>query len=425
MTNAPVAAATIIGQPGCGDRREGRRPEVVAALAVTTTIGYGVLYYAFSALVGPMSSDLGISTATATGALTTAVLVCGAMSIPVGRWLDARGGHGLMTLGSILGAAAVLGWSQVHHTAQLYSVFVLVGVASAMVLYEPAFAVIIAVTGPTSRTNALLVVTLVAGFASSIFIPLTGHLVDVYGWRSAVLVLGVAMAASTVPLHAIALRRTGPRAAVDARADNPSGSPSRVLADPGFWLLAVAFVLHSAALAVVAIHLVLYLISLGHPPASAAGLAGLLGVLSVTGRVVTTLSSRWLPMATIAAAILTLQGAAIAVLPSVGSHIAGAVVCLVLFGLGFGVASLATPTILLDRYGSSGYATIAGTLATPVIIARATAPLGAALLANAAGYRTVMVCVAVACLLAATALALTVRRRPTYGQTDPAAICTR
>jgi hypothetical protein len=71
-------------------------------------------------------------------------------------------------------------------------------------------------------------------------------------------------------------------------------------------LLGAAFVLHSEALAVIAIHLVLYLISLGHPPALAAGLDGLLGLLSVTGRVVTTVSPRWLPMATIAAGILVL-----------------------------------------------------------------------------------------------------------------------
>ena len=44
--------------------------------------------------------------------------------------------------------------------------------------------------------------------------------------------------------------------------------------------------------------------------------------------------------------------------------------CLILYGLGFGVASIATPAILLDRYGATGYATIAGTLATPVLLAR-------------------------------------------------------
>ena len=390
--------------------RGGHR-RLIAALAVTQTVGYGVLYYAFSALLGPMSRDLQISTATAAGALTVAVLTTGAMSIPVGRWLDARGGHALMTTGSVLGAIAVAAWSQVQTAPQLYVVFVLIGVASAMVLYEPAFAVIVAVTDPLRRTRSLLSVTLVAGFASSIFIPLTGQLVQAYEWRSTLLILVAIYGLLAVPLHAVALRHTGPRRVSGSERGGRRGSASGAVRDPGFWLLAGAFVLHSAALSVIAIHLVLYLVSLGHPPAVAATLAGLLGLLSVTGRVVTTVSLRWLPMATIAAVILVVQGAAISLLPLFGRHIIGTVVCLVLFGLGFGVASIATPAILLDRYGATGYATIAGTLATPVLVARASAPLGGAVLAATAGYTTVILLVAAACISAGTFLALT-RRLP-------------
>lgn len=121
---------------------------VIATLAVTTTIGYGILYYAFSALLEPMRTDLRLSTTTATGALTTSVLVSAAMAVPVGRWVDTRGGYGVMTVGSALATLAVLAWSQVQTAAQLYGVFVLIGAASAMVLYQPAFAVIVAITAP-------------------------------------------------------------------------------------------------------------------------------------------------------------------------------------------------------------------------------------------------------------------------------------
>ncbi|GAA1604737.1 MULTISPECIES: MFS transporter [Kribbella] len=380
---------------------------LVAALAVTQTVGYGVLYYAFSALLGPMSRDLGISTATAAGALTTAVLVTGLMSVPVGRWLDARGGHALMTTGASVGAAAVVAWSQVQTVAQLYVVFAVIGAASATVLYEPAFAVVIAVTAPASRTRALLGITLVAGFASSIFIPLAGQLLEATTWRRTLLILAAGYAALAIPLHAVALRRTGPR----HRTPVPKRTRASALRDTGFWLLAAGFVLHSAALATIAVHLVLYLISLGHPPAVAATLAGLLGLLSVTGRIVTSLSLCWLPMATIAGIVLVVQGAAISLLPFTGKHLAGAIACLVLFGLGFGVASIATPAILLDRYGSHGYATTAGTLATPVIIAKACAPLVGAVLAGVAGYRPVILTVAAACIAAGLFIAAS-RRVP-------------
>ncbi|GIJ47953.1 hypothetical protein Val02_48390 [Virgisporangium aliadipatigenens] len=49
------------------------------------------------------------------------------------------------------------------------------------------------------------------------------------------------------------------------------------------------------------------------------------------------------------------------------------------------MSSLASPSLLADRYGSTGYATVAGTLATPVTLAKAGGPLGAACVLATAG----------------------------------------
>ena len=48
---------------------------LIAGLAITQTVGYGVLYYAFAVLITPIADDLHTSTAAVTGALTTSVLV--------------------------------------------------------------------------------------------------------------------------------------------------------------------------------------------------------------------------------------------------------------------------------------------------------------------------------------------------------------
>lgn len=400
-----AAASTWSGGPAA---RRGRRPGtparrgLVAALAVTQTVGYGVLYYAFAVVLRPISEDLGVSVTAVTGALTAAVLVTAAAAIPVGRWLDRRGGHGLMTAGSILGAVALVAWSQVVTVSQLYAVFVAIGVASAMVLYQPAFAILVAVLDPARRANALLAVTLVAGFASSVFFPLTGVLVDRHGWRGAVLTLAVTYAATAIPLHALALRHTGPSGADDAPRSRRSGAGAGLaFRDPGFWLLTMGFVLQGAAVATIGVHLVSYLVTLGHPPALAATVAGLLGVLSVTGRVLYTGLARQLPLTVVTAVVFALQAAAIGALPLVGRSTTGAIGCVAGFGLGFGVATIARATILAERYGSHRYATVAGALATPATVAKAAAPLGAAALAAAAGYTTVTVAAAVACLAAA------------------------
>ncbi|MTK03163.1 hypothetical protein FF096_14160 [Micromonospora sp. CP22] len=55
---------------------------MVAALAITSTVGYGTLYYAYPVLLNPMADSLDASTTAVTGALT-------ASRMPSGRWRNA------------------------------------------------------------------------------------------------------------------------------------------------------------------------------------------------------------------------------------------------------------------------------------------------------------------------------------------------
>ncbi|MET8866003.1 MFS transporter [Nonomuraea sp. NPDC004580] len=380
---------------------------MVAALAVTQTIGYGVLYYAFSVFLTPMTRDLRAGGTQVAAALTLAVATTALCAPFAGRWLDARGGRGLMTAGSVLGTLAVLGWSQVHTLLQLYGVFVAIGVASAMVLYEPAFAVIMAwFDGPAygrGRANALLAVTIVAGFASAVFLPLSGLLVELYGWRQALVVLGLGYGLAAIPLHALVLRGPAHQAAEATATTRGDLVRSAVRGRP-FWLLAAAFTAHNGAVATIAVLLVTYLIHLGHPPVFAATVAGLLGVLSVTGRVVTTgLRRRW-AAAPVAAGVFAVQGAGTLLMPVVAGSAAGAIGCVLLFGIGFGVGTITLPHLLSERYGTTAYASLSGRIALFAVADKAAAPLAAVALAQAAGYGWVMGAVAAACAVAALAL---------------------
>ncbi|MCG5213417.1 MFS transporter [Streptosporangium soli] len=414
MSDGGRLVSSAVGAEGRG---HGRR--VVAALGLTQTIGYGVLYYAFSVFLSPMRHNLDASGPQVAAALTLAVLTTALCAPLVGRLLDAHGGRGLMTAGSVLGTLAVLGWSRVTSLPQLYAVFLAIGVASAMVLYEPAFAVIVGWFDghDRGRANALLAVTIVAGFASSIFLPLSGLLLQQYGWRQALIILGLGYGAAAIPLHALALRR--PRPTITTAAAS-AGSARRtdlvktaVRARP-FWILAAAFTAHSGAVATIAVLLVTYLVHLGHPPIFAATVAGLLGVLSVTGRLVTTgLRRRW-AAAPVAAAIFALQSAGALLLPVIGETAAGAVGCVLLFGIGFGVATITLPHLLAERYGTVAYATLSGRIAMFSVADKALAPLGAIALAQVVGYGWVMAAVALACMTAA--LALVVYHRRSFGR---------
>jgi len=384
----------------------GRGWWIVAALAVTQTVGYGVLYYAFAVLLQPMATSLHASTTAVTGALTASVLAGAVMAVPVGRWLDRHGGRALMTTGSVAATVLVAAWSQVHTVAQLYAVLIGIGVCAAMVLYEPALAIVVSWFDPRRRANAVLAVIVVAGFASTIFMPLTGLLADRYGWRTALLLLALLHGAVTIPLHALAVRKP-PRPASQGRQPSRHDRATVVRAavrDRRFWWLAVAFVAHGAAMSAMTVHLVGLLVHKGHPATFAATIAGLLGVLSVTGRLLLTGAQRLLRLPVVVAVVFTIQAAAALSLPIVGASRIGAALAVVGFGIGFGAASLVKPALLADRYGTTAYGSIAGILSTPITLAKAVAPLAAAGLLGAGGYLPVLAAIGAACLIAAVGI---------------------
>ena len=83
------------------------RPEaygwvIVAALSVTETVTWGIVYYGFPVFLRPMEHDLGASRVAVTGAFSIGLGVSALAALPVGRWIDRHGARGLMTLGSAL-----------------------------------------------------------------------------------------------------------------------------------------------------------------------------------------------------------------------------------------------------------------------------------------------------------------------------------
>ena len=183
------------------------------------------------------------------------------------------------------------------------------------------------------------------------------------------------------------------------------------------WVLGAAFLSQTLAVLSVGVLLVTYLIRTGHEPTTAATLAGLLGVLSVTGRLLTSAVARRARMASIAGGIYVVQGLGLLALPSLGRSTTGAAACVVAFGIGFGVGTIARPAILGDTFGTAGYATIAAALGAPIMMIGAFAPLVAAALPP-----TVFMTVAGAlCLVSATLLQVA-QRLGSRSRADSAAL---
>lgn len=358
---------------------------LVATLGITETISWGILYYSFAVFLPVMQDDLGWSRGEMSGAFALATLLSGVFAVPVGRWLDVHGGRWLMTAGSIAGAVLVLAWSRVGSLEQFYVIWALIGIIMATVLYEPAFAVVTA-WFERQRARALTAVTLMAGFASTIFLPFENWLIELQGWRPALVTLALILAVTTIPPHALLLRRRpedlglhpdGSKAPVSHPVTAGRSAPTSlwtVLRDPAFRYLVIVFSLTSLVAFGVHIHLLAFLLDRGFDPAFAATATGLVGAMQVLGRVILGLAGDRVSPKVSAAVILGLQPVALIILLLVPGTF-GVFAAVAFFGAAKGAVTLIRPSYVASLYGRERYASIAGVLAAFVIGANALGPI--------------------------------------------------
>jgi MFS family permease len=356
---------------------------IVAVLSVTETITWGIVYYGFPVFLRPMEQDLGASRVAITAAFSVGLGVAALAGLPVGRWIDRRGGRGLMTLGSCLGTALTFAWARVESLPALYVVWFLMGLAMAATLYEPAFAVVVSWFRHGRRDRALLTVTLVAGFASTIFMPVEAWLLERVGWRAALTILAVVLAVTTIPLHALVLRRSPTpldgRGADGASVTVPGKTLGQAARTVVFWVLSVAFFVSNFSTAAVSVHLIPYLIERDYTATLAAAIIGWMGAMQVPGRMLfvpisVRLGARWM-----VASVFLGQALGLVQLPFI-TLIGTALPFIVIMGASNGMSTLSRATSLAQIFGPRHYGAISGAVALGANGARAVGPVGASLL---------------------------------------------
>jgi MFS family permease len=207
-------------------------------LGLCQCVLWGVLYYSFSVLLVPMERDLGLSRTAVAGAFSAGLSAMAMLAPVIGRGLDAGHAARVTRLGIALAVSGLILVAAAHGPVALYLGWLGIGAAMAMLLYEPAFALVIrAVADDGHRLRALAAVTVLGGLASTIFLPLLATVIDRWGWRNAVLACaGVTLlAAGVLETRVIpALPAAGPvlRPPTKSRGSWPPWSQSSL---PGPW----------------------------------------------------------------------------------------------------------------------------------------------------------------------------------------------
>jgi len=372
---------------------------LVWALGVTEIVSWGSLYYAFSVLLLPMEQDLGWDRSTLVGAFSLGMLCAGLSSWPAGALIDRYGGRTLMAVGSLAAAGLLALLARTHSVLPFYLIWMGLGFAMAAVLYEPAFAVIYRSFREGGK-KAVTALTLAAGFASTLFWPLTQALVEPLGWRATVLVLALLNLCICLPLHAFVLP-SGRGPAWSAAPQDKDRSRRQFLQTNTFWLLAIAFTANMLAFSALSVHLIPLLRERGLSGAVTVTLAALVGPMQVAGRVVEYALGRRVSVLDSGLVALALLPMGMLLLLFGGSNLTLLAVALLLYGASNGVMTIVRAAVPAELFDREQYGSINGALSAPVIMSRAAAPLAASWLwTPEQGYLTVLWVLAMTAVLA-------------------------
>lgn len=354
---------------------------VLVALCLTEITSWGILYYAFPVLSVAISRDTGWSSAVIVAAFSVSQLVAAVVGIPVGRILDRRGPRWVMTAGSGLAVPALVVIATAHTLPIFFAGWMIAGIAMGAVLYPPAFAALTRWYGD-NYVKALMILTLAAGLASTVFAPLSVALADRFDWRTTYLALAVILAVITIPGHIWGLRGGWP---------DPIRLPHTQPGDyhrtsRSFAFLALIVALAAAAFAASAgvFNLVPLLIERGFSPSLAALTLGLGGAGQVIGRIF------YLPLAAkTSVRMRTVSVIVVAALSTAWLGLANSAAALVSIAIGAGLVrgifTLIQATAVTDRWGFEHYGRLNGLMSAPIVIVMALAPWAGTVLSTWTG----------------------------------------
>ena len=368
-------------------------PMVVAvnALGITQITAWGTSYYCLGVLAKPIVAETGWPMTTVFLGFSVALLIMGLISTTVGGLIDRFGARAVMAVGTIIVTAGLVALAQVNDPTSYLAVWAIIGVGMRCCLYDAAFAALVQVT-PTRGRTAISYVTLYGAYASTVFWVIGHYLNEAFGWRGTLIIFAAINLLVCLPLNWIGLARREPpeRTAVAAAAPTASPDGSQLEGRKrlvGIVLFALIMSLNGFVFGVISLQLVPLLEAAGLAGAIAVWVASLKGHGQFAGRLVEISFGRNLRAMTIARIAIAVVPASLVVLFLARGEAWQLAAFTLLLGASQGVITIVRGAVPLALFGTHGYGTVLGLIATPILIVNAFSPTIFALLVDQFGWQ--------------------------------------
>lgn len=349
----------------------------VTVVGAAQVISHAGAYYLPAVMAVPASLELSISSATVYAGLSLALAVSGLAGPTAGKLVDRFGGRPVLIASNLLLAAGLSMLALAQGLGLLLLAYAVLGLGMATGMFEVAFAAIVRIFGKKSH-NALVGVTMVAGFASVAGWTISVFVEARYGWRGVCWFWAATNVLVALPLNMLIPRASDSAEPVTAgERSNQTAQPSAVVHDPKrekYITVLLAFVFASSGFISMGMmsHLPRLLEGVGVPLLVAFSIGALVGPAQITGRILDfTFLRRLHPLIGTRIAALA-HPLGIAALVVLGAPFAALFV--ILHGLGNGILIIARGTLPLALFGPQGFGRRQGWLTMPAKFVQAIAP---------------------------------------------------
>ena len=355
-------------------------------LPLAAALGYAtsVLHvYSLGPFIGAVTQSFGWSRAQASAGLTVAALVSGVGCIPVGLLVDRIGPRrmGLVGVLAMCGAFALTSTA----TGGMANWLMLWGVIAVGTFCVQATVWTSAVASrfETSRGLAFAITLCGASVSATLFPIVATWLIGSYGWRTAYVAMSAIWATLVFPILFICFRGAQDQGRKQ-RATRPDASSiltgmslAEGLRSPALYKLLMAAGLFAFTAIGVVVHFVPILTDSGATPLSAAGIAALIGIFSIIGRLGTGVLLDKFPGHLVGAVAFLIPIVACVLLLTDGANHLSQAVAAAIFGLTVGSEVDVIAYLAAKHFGLKHFGALYGVLQTALALGTAFGPLAA------------------------------------------------
>jgi len=361
----------------------------------------GTFFYGFSAFFNPIRTTFGWGAAETSVAFSLQRLESGALAPISGFLTDKLGPRKMMLIGWLIGGLGYLLMSLINSLWAFYASFAFLALGMSLGSYVPANT-LAARWFIKKRSRALTLSSLGAG-TGGILIPLITLGILQYGWRTSLVIVGIAAWVICLPLSSLV--KDSPKSAgylPDGTTPSPlsgakdsSGSyavsateeeETESIADNlsvkeavktgAFWLICMAILFQQLGTSAVFVHMIPYLESINFPKMQAAFSVTGMAICSVVGRLSFGFLGDLFNKRYLFIIALVLQTAGLVILSLVdASKIWLLVVFMLVYSPGYGAPIVLRPALQADYFGIKNFGTLMGLISLVTLIGGLSSPI--------------------------------------------------